>query len=300
MGARLPIGTEGNPVRMKNVLTSNTLFATVMMTRQASTALIIVPEGKDDHFLLDGHVNRQDVLLIRATGGKEHVLGAAEIAEKRFILGVRFVVDADYDRYWRPTYRYPSNVISSVGHDAFSDILNGSPHLVAHVIRAQASIGREMPPSFDPSAIWSDAKTLAGNLAAIRIANDVHSYELSLAEFPLGALSSKNAPLSEMASLAVKRSQSQLVSMTALSAAAEKVKQLIAQHLDLAVGDHDLVAALSRVLRDQGINVGRSELWKSLLIAIACSHLLATSWFQSLEQWGVANHRQCFDCPCAP
>ncbi|MFK4789255.1 hypothetical protein [Microbacterium sp. ZW T5_56] len=268
------------------------------MARQASAALILVVEGEDDHFIFDEHINKSDVLLIAGVGGKQNVLGAAERAEKHNVLGVRFLIDSDYDRWARPALKYPTNVVSSKGHDAIMDMVVSADALVDRVVGVHARAARRRGIVIDPPAIRRDAFRLAGALAPIRIVNDMNEYQLKLRDFPFGRVTEVGGDLSELARIAVDRSSTVLLAEHVTANATT-----VQQELDLSeahyVGDHDLFGALARVLQSHGVTVKAATLWNTFLAGLLCAHLGVTDWYQDLVNWGERNSRRVFACPCA-
>lgn len=284
---------------MRGALNANTFFNTVALARHNVRTLILVVEGEDDHFLVRRHINEADVLLIAGVGGRPRVLEAAELAERRGLRGIRFLIDADYDRFSAPTLRYPSNVIASKHHDAIVDLLVVSSALVDHVAETQSrsAIRRGVTVDFEQARV--DAFSLASSVAPLRIANDRHGYGLRLAKFPFGELGTVHPSVSDLAALVVRRSGNTRNQSDIEADIAAELPHLGTDQMVL-VGDHDFFRALARVLQLQGVaSVNADALWDGVLAAASCPHLAGTGWYSELADWGAANSRSTFSCPCA-
>ncbi|MBP3978492.1 hypothetical protein [Microbacterium sp. BLY] len=274
------------------------MYATVLLARQATQQLILVIEGADDDFVLKQHLNEQDVLTIPSNGGKGGALQAAKLASEQSLRGVRFLVDADYDRYLPSRPEYPDNVTSSHGHDTFADMLFAGANLLERVIESHSRSGRRNGATFDTADVRAQAVALAAAIAPLRLANELHSYGLNLRGFPFGKIASLPADEEALAKIAIDRSGTPLSPSTLVAAMSEAGSRL-GEERTLVVGDHDLFGALSRVLREHGISAGADAMAASFLAGLLCAHLGSTDWYRELNDWGAANSRVTFACPCA-
>lgn len=279
---------------MRGAITPTTIFGTVAMARQGSSSLILVVEGDDDHFMIRDHINVSDVVLIGGNG-RPKVLEAAAKAERRGVRGVRFLVDADYDRFTQPTSSYPSNVVVSKHHDAMVDVVLMNPSVLDRVI---ASYGRSVERrggSLDVAAVRAEAITLAGAVAPLRVVNERMGHNLNLRDFPFGRLASTTPTDAELAALAVERSD------TAITAAQLEVdiagqRSHVGADIAVLIGDHDLFRALARVLSDHGVSIRPDFLWSGFMSAVSCRELYLVAWYQELVGWGAANSHSTFNC----
>ncbi|MEV7619132.1 hypothetical protein AB0N59_03235 [Microbacterium sp. NPDC089321] len=284
---------------MRSALNANTFYNTVALARQNVRTLILVVEGDDDHLLVKRHVNDEDVLLIAGVGGKPVVLDAARIAERRNLRGVRFMIDIDYDPFTSPTLRYPANVIESKNHDAIMDVLIIAGDLIEWVMEAYARSSLRSGAWLDTSKAREDAYVLAASVAPLRVANDRHQYGLKLSKFPFGQLPNAQPGPADLARLVVMRSGNTRTQADVEADIIAEATHLGTDHVRL-VGDHDYFRALAKVLQLAGVTgVTAENLWTGVLVAIACVHLGATDWYQRLSEWGAANSRATFTCPCA-
>lgn len=283
---------------MRSVLNANTVFATVILARQASHQLIVVVEGEDDHFIIKDHINSREVMLISGSGGKQNVLDAAAIADVQGVRGVRFLIDADYDRFVHPALRYPPNAISSKHHDAVMDIVIDGTVLLDRVIDSHSRAGRRNGAAFTTKIVREQAIGLASTMASLRIVNERKGHGLRLHGFPFSNLITLPPSNADLASIAVGRS-SRAVTQAALEADLSEEISQVGVHVNFLVGDHDLFKALSRVLKDVGVIAGADALWSSFLAGILCAHLGATDWYAELSAWAETNGRSMFACPCA-
>ncbi len=282
---------------MRGAITPTTIFGTVAMARQGSSSLILVVEGDDDHFMIKEHINDGDVILIGGSG-RPKVLEAAVKAEQRGVRGVRFLVDADYDRFTQPASRYPSNVVASQHHDAMIDVVLTNPAVLDRVI---ASYGRSVERrggTLDVASIRDAAISLAAALAPLRIVNERMGYNLNLRDFPFGRLASIVPTAADLSTLVIERSDTTLTAAQ-LEAEIEGHRSHAGTDVAVLAGDHDLFRALARVLVDHGVNVRADFLWSGFMSAVDCGVLAVVPWYQELLDWGVANSRATFNCKLA-
>lgn len=282
---------------MRGAITPTTLLGTVMMARHGSKSLILVVEGDDDHFMVRDHINDSDVILIGGSG-RPKVLEAAAKAERQGVRGVRFLVDADYDRFTQPTLRYPSNVISSVSHDAMVDVVLANPSVLDRVIASYGRAVERRGGILNAEAIRTEAIALAASVAPLRIVNERLGHNLTLKEFPFGSLPSASPTHADLAVLAVGRSSTTLTDAQLEADIAGEVAHSNAD-VTVLVGDHDLFRALARVLSDRGVSIRSDFLWSGFISAISCRELLVVAWYQELVDWGNANSRSTFNCALA-
>lgn len=283
---------------MKGALNSHTFFATVAMARRATSALILVVEGDDDHLLVQRHVKKKSIVVIQGVGGRGSVLAAAERSEHSQMRGVRFLIDADYDRYTGAGAVYPMNVIASANHDVMMDVVLSSQKTLGQVVDTFARSARRRGVAFDTMRVLSESVRLAMTVAALRIVNDRSKYGLKLENFPFGSLSALVPSVQEVASVAVGRSRPS-VDVAVLSDEVVRESKRIGEVDVRAIGDHDYFAALSRVLSAYGAKVGGDALWSGFLAAVRCEHLERTLWFGEVRNWSLQNQCDAFACPCA-
>lgn len=283
---------------MREALSGETLFATVLLTRQATSELILVVEGDDDHFLFEAHINQGDVRLLRGTGGKNNVLRAAAIAEQQQLRGVRFFVDSDFDALASPPIAYPENVTTSSNHDILMDVLFAGQVLLDRVIDTHCRSVRLAGTTFSTPDVREQALALAAALVPLRVASEAEGWELRLRDFPLGNVSSLPATTTELAAIAIGRSSTSL-DVETVANEVTRLSERLPQPRDPFVGDHDFFSALSRVLRDHGVTAGARSLLTAFLAGLLCAHLGATDWYVELVGWGRAHGKMTFSCPCA-
>lgn len=282
---------------MRGAITPTTIFGTVIMARQGSQALILVVEGDDDHFMVKDHINDSEVILIGGNG-KTKVLEAAVKAERRGVRGVRFLIDADYDRFTQPTLRYPSNVISSVGHDAMIDVVLANRPVLDRVIASYGrSVGRRGG-TLDAPAVRAAAINLAATVAPLRIVNERMGHNLKLKDFPFGRLASTSPTHADLSTLVVERSDTTLTDAQ-LETDVTAERSHTGADIAVLVGDHDLFRALARVLSDHGVNIRSDFLWSGFMSAVDCRELGLVAWYRELVDWGAANARTTFNCTIA-
>lgn len=281
---------------MKEAINPNTLFNTIAMARQGTSALILVAEGDDDSFLLSWHRNPDDLILIEG-GGREVALGAADLVHNRTLGGVRFLIDSDYDRFTKSQATYPPNVIASTFHDVMMDVLLADLRTIDIVVATQCRSTARSGTKIDPELVRKQAFELASNVARVRIIDGRDDLTLRLSPFPFGVLSAVPPNLAEVCELAVIRSETHHTPETL----ADEVKSdASCQELvpEDAVGDHDFFRALSRILKHHGVLIKDTTLFTAFLAAIGCSQISLTGWHQQISSWGQDNSRDVFNCPC--
>lgn len=283
---------------MKGALNQNTVFATIVMARQASSALLLVVEGDDDHFILKDHLDRLDVVLIAGNGGRDNVLRAARLADGKGLRGVRFLVDSDLDRFMSPSVEYPANVLRSTHHDIVVDLLIESTPYVDKIIDSHSRSARRNGAEFSTVTVREEASALAAALAPLRIVNDRQSYGLKFKDFPFGKVADLPAASLALSEITIARSNTQLTAFE-LSEMVEAETSHTEVDICLLYGDHDFFRALGRVLKSHGVAVSPDALVATFLAGILCSHLAATGWYQSLVEWGQSYGRNIFCCPCS-
>lgn len=286
---------------MREYLSAETLFNTVAMVIKESSALLLVAEGDDDHFVLKRHVS-EDLSVIAGIGGREHVLRAAAIARRRNLRGVKFLVDRDIDDYCGKDSA-ADNVVVSDRHDIMTDLLfsSGMTHRVVEIhIRAvsrQSKPGTVLLPTTEE--IVDSAIELATLVAATRIASARDALSLDFARFSFGALSENQFTLGAVTDILLERNQREDVA-TAFSEASASALEELKLSRESVVGDHDLFRALARVLKVHGVHVADRSLFNSFLAGVNCAVLLTTNWLTEIESWCNSNSRRGFTCYLSP
>lgn len=281
---------------MREALNQNTLFSTLLLARQNTPRLILVIEGEDDYFVLKKHHNDNDALLLEGKG-RGITLETARLALEYGLTGVRFLVDADFDRITQPDLSYSPNVITSTCHDVVMDLVTAGIENLDRVISAHARKEERKGVSIDPAKIRAEAIGLAGTLVPIRTVNETQSMNLTVSGFPFGALKAIPPSMDDVCTLVVQRSYTEL-SVTLVVAEVENCPDhgFDPYHV---VGDHDFFNALNRVLSEYGIRVGSEILFASFLATVACTQIMLTDWYEAISRWGLENNRVIFNCPCA-
>jgi hypothetical protein len=286
---------------LREALNANTLFATIAMYIKESRSLLLVVEGPDDHDALKDHCS-PDLHLMAGTGGRAQVLRAAELAHSRGLKGVRFLVDRDYDGFTEaPDALSIDNVFASQHHDLFMDLIAAEPNALLRVISSHTRTARRraLPPGKRPlpdnAALESEARSLAAQLAAVRIVNARKNLELDFRRFSFGELKVQDFHVEPIAAIVCVRSSVD----PETHAGVIKESQLVAveiQGLFSAIGDHDLFRALARVLKRYGVSVSADTLLSSFIVALTCAAIAALSWFADIQAWCSQNGRSGMTC----
>lgn len=283
---------------MRESLNSNTLFNTIAMVRQDANAIVLVVEGDDDQFVLKRHSSDQMYVLL-GVGGRPGVLAAAEIAERRRLNGVRFLVDADYSSLFESKAVFPKNVILSHHHDLFMDMVHLGSAIVDRVVDTHArSLTRRNQAAPDAAVVRAQATALAAKVALARIANERKGLGLNLQRFPFGKLPLEPTS-ADIARLIWGRSKTSL-SIEDLVSEIEAESANIKVEDRYVVGDHDFFSALARVLEKCGVSGPSSEqLTSSFISALTCEILMSADWYSAISSWSESYGSIAFSCPCS-
>lgn len=120
---------------MKELLTPSIIFNQIAMLPKPSC--VIVLEGEDDALALRDHA-LEGTYVFAGVGGRSGVLEDAERALREGLEGIIFLIDRDFDSALSNGLRYPSNVIASVSHDFFTDIILGQPDCIKRILEIEA------------------------------------------------------------------------------------------------------------------------------------------------------------------
>lgn len=285
---------------MREHLNENTLFATIAMYIKESSSLLLVVEGDDDHLALKEHCS-DDLHLMAAVGGREQVLRTATLASDRELKGVRFLVDRDYDTFTGSTVTKLDNVWVSTRHDIFMDLVTNDPAILRRVIEVHTAPARRRqdvprPRVPEPGAIEAEAMALAALLAAVRIVNAQRRLDLDFKRFSFFNLKVSEFDVGVIAEMLIIRSGYDTDGHADVIAQSVTVHAEIAKHQDLPVGDHDLFAALARVLKRFDVSISDHVLQRSFIVGISCTALMAADWFAKVQAWCAMNSRTGFSC----
>lgn len=284
---------------MKEYLNENTLYNTLAMYLAEGNGLLLVVEGPYDHLMLKEHCS-PDMMMIPGTGGKGQLLRTAELSAKRDLKGVRFLVDRDYDDFNELESIDLDNVFISEGHDCFIDVLTSDPALLNRVIDVETASARRRPELGDavpnPSEIQTEAIALASHLAALRIVDARRNLNLNFKKFSFGALKIEEFDVEIITEMVLVRSG--YIGLDSI----EIIKEAVQAYLEVwnlprvLIGDHDLFSALSRILKKFEVRVAADTLHKGVILAVSCTALRGTGWFQKIQEWCAHNDRVGFAC----
>lgn len=284
---------------MREYLNEDTLFATIAMYLSESDALVLVVEGDDDHLTLKDHCS-PDLRLIPGTGGKLQILKTAELARKRALPRVRFLVDRDYDSYSDEPVEFLENVFVSETHDFFVDIITSDTNLLSRLIDVHTASARRRPtkgariPASEK--IRQDAFALASLLAATRIVDRRRRLCLDFKRFSFANLKANEADPRTVAEKVLSRTLHEEDSVPEILEEVERTHEEIQLLPQPPIGDHDFFAALASVLKRFNITVRRDELQRGFILSITCNSLAGTRWFHDIQKWCAAVDRTGFNC----
>lgn len=279
---------------MKEFLNGDTLINTVAMYLDVSPDdVAVVMEGEDDVLTVRDFVGR-GVKLFPGVGGKLQVLRAARLANSRGVSRARFVVDRDYDAFVGATETDLPNVIASEYHDCFVDILVADSRIIERVVGQELSVASRAPGASPRKAELATTRSivqrgfeLATMLATVRIIDGRRALGLDFKRF-----SFHTHPIDELdvRLIVTELAERCNVDDLALEGALAEISTTSAEVTGLdfpPVGDHDLLAAVSRVLKCHGVSIKADFIRRLVIMGINSSSLLATNWCQDLEKWCV-------------
>ncbi len=267
------------------------------MVRQEIRLPILVVEGDDDYFVLEKHKS-DDLYLITGGGGRPMVLAAAALAQRHSLPAVKFLADADFDRFVNPAHAHPENVVLSHHHDFFMDLIFAQPHIIDWVIQTHyRSALRRNGNTAQPPELRKMAVLLAARLAALRIVNERKGLGLNLKEFPFGKFRSLEPTVDAIARIAIERSDTAL-SVDELVLEIEEESAHKSAEINFLVGDHDFFRALARVLDQYKIKVSDTTLCSSFISALNCGLIMTAKWYETITHWCSTYGYTAFRCPC--
>lgn len=268
-----------------------------------SRSLLLVVEGPDDQDALKDHCSA-DLHLMAGTGGRAQVLRAAELADSRGLKGVRFLVDHDYDSFSGDSDMGDlANVFISEHHDLFMDLIAAEPDALQRVIYSHTRAARRRPIRPGKKTIPGEeiieenARSLAAQLAAVRIVNARNNLELDFTRFSFGGLNVAEFDVESIAKIVCVRSAAACDHDFVVKEAQSAQEEI--RGLSSVVGDHDLFHAISRVLKRYDVNVSAETLLSSFLVAFSCVAVAALSWFTDVQAWCAQNSRAGMTCAAA-
>lgn len=288
---------------MREYLNENTLFNTVAMVLDEGEGLLLVLEGPDDHLLLKGSCTPQ-LQLLTATGGRPQVLSTARLAHDRRLRRARFLVDQDFDRYNGSTETQLDNVFVSDHHDCFVDLVcvdRSHLHRVIDVHCEQARRRSDQAVSVpEPAFVEGEAFTLASKLAATRIVDARRGLFLDFKRFKFGGLAANDFDVTRIAEIVLTRSRYAGDDRDEVLADAVSVHSEIVEMQHSPVGDHDLFAALARVMRQYEVHVSDDHLQRGFILSVSCDSLIKTNWGKAIQQWCKSYGMSGFTCDPQP
>lgn len=278
---------------MQEHLNENTLFNTVAMLLKDVYDRVLVVEGPDDHLLLKRHVPAS-LTIQEATSGRPQVLGAARIAKRLEADGAIFLIDRDYDDFIDSQESRLDNVLVSDFHDCFVDLMFADDTLLSHVIDVLTKSerrGDNRRPIPHSSILEEQSISIATAIAANRIVSLRRELSLDFKKLGIGNLKLEDCNPVSIAKILIQRSDYFGGDEEDIFQAVQSAHDEISVLHKPPVGDHDLFAAVSRVLRFYGVSVGVKQVQDSYLLAADGSSLQKTSWFPRLVEWSGFDHQ---------
>lgn len=252
--------------------------------------VLIYLEGEDDYLALSDHLNK-DSIDIRFLTGKPKILQAA--IDSEHISNTFFVVDRDFDLLLRYD-RYPTNVIATVYHDLFTEIVLKNQWIIntAIILASKQKLVAGNPLDIDKQEIIIKAFAFSTALAKCRYFILKNRIEIStirnipLDKYKLGNQTSKVTEVSHIYQLISNRIkdseyrnngeklQSEVESIFA-SISDDKIMPL--------VGDHDFVNALYQSTQLAGFNKYKKDIIENVIMSkIDCRVLAENATFQKI------------------
>ncbi len=270
-------------------ITPQAEYSTLLLLSQSGPVIMV--EGNDDVLIFE-HIIAPKVKIIASSGGKSRVLDVAKIAERQRLDRAHFLIDSDYDLYRQEIVDYPSNVTSSEHHDCFVDLIakDFSPlDSIIHskLVRAklQHNEGSTTNDDFSTTQVLTRAIQIASAIAAVRIVSTHFSLKLNIQRYNIFELRPEE--------ITAHHAYDHLCQDRVFSPEiASQHHQMIEDMLDSfrsstfpRVGDHDLLRAVSRILKLKSIQTKEEELRYATLMQISPETLRNTRWCQDLIHW---------------
>lgn len=285
---------------MYEVLDDQTLFVTVAMLSDADPSLILVTEGHYDHLTLSRLASEDLVVHLgspghEASGGKQMVLDAAQLAHDNGLGGVRFLVDRDFDDQVKPHVEHAPNVLTTSHHDMFMDLIAASPEKLAHMVDTYLGESRIRDPKKNPPSVRSlfeNALRLASYLSVLRVVNELNMLGLKFKDFSFRQVKPLDS-FRDLARAVLQRSRGSQIELEDLVARCEQVSYDILGNPMLNVGDHDFFLALSFTLYNYKVISGH-DLHVNFISGITAEDVMKTSWGDEIDKWCAENQKSAF------
>lgn len=281
---------------MREHLNANAFANLLCMLAGSSPEPHLVVEGEYDEKALKRHLVG-DLKVVAGQGGRQNILNAAHLVQRRGFKRVRFLVDRDYDPFDPNAKELPPNVIMSRSHDLFTDLIRANPSSIDSLVEI-LGIGRGGGDSWGDKAraVGRNAFRIAGMLGAVRIVAVREELALNFTAVNLAGKLGGAGSIAEIVEFLLMANRRPDLDAAELAAEAEEVFSDHLDSLDYIVGDHDLLDAIAGQLRGLGIKIGKQELQRMYTYGVDCSSVKGSSWFMGLRAWCRELGVEGFDC----
>ena len=265
-----------------------------MMANGGSTRPIVIPEGDDDHSLIE--TGFPDAFELRhLKGGKLESLELAMLLQDSGLENARVLMDRDLDGVLDEQRQLPACVILTEAHDTTMDVLVSSPSVLNEVVfRVDASRMRRLDQSERKQQIEETVRRAVETVFAVtcvRISNVRLGLGFSFQNFPYVKLVKADGRRLEIAVDLISRrgdrgggvGENHEMPLDVLESALEAWDQFSHKKMSL-VGDHDFIKTLALLL-DGGW--GEQKLRTLLYAVLSKEDVLRCHWGQQLEEFRV-------------
>ena len=282
---------------MKNALTSDDLFAYIVMLGQVDHRPVVLVEGSEDSAIMDAHALDEHIQIMPGYG-KQSVLGAAKLLFSAGVTRVICLVDSDLDHLFDAALSDPPNVVRSENHDFLADLLFACPELTQAIIRNFAQV-EEADAYLAHESLTVEALLvgIAGMIGAMRATSIRHGLGISMARFPTPPL----IDAFESGTL-----EAQILTISIGRSPADVSPALVADHLHAEIVDagslvsyssgHDLLSALGSLVMTRWGGVGAPVIARAFRAAVACRCFSRTRFFGAVAAWGTGLGISTWDC----
>lgn len=273
---------------MKELLTGDDIFATVLLLRTADDRSVLLLEGEDDCDCLGPHVDAASARFMPC-GGKSNLDRAITLVDQNNVDLVLAVRDSD----WVGVLETPSespNIVYTDLYDLDATILLrtdiGRRVALMFGERERVEHHCEDTGAASPAAIAAD---IAAEVGIVRLASERSDANLSLRDFPI-------QEIYDSVEATIRRDRLITIAITRSSACQysnDDLRQLVEVERrswwapDRLSSGHDLAGAFAVLCRQVwgGSTVGAKFLLKAARLALSCAELQTLELYHAVEDW---------------
>lgn len=280
---------------MLESFTPDSLFARIMMDESGARAFFLV-EGPDENSIFCEHIP-DDVSLI-VCGGKENVLGTAEIVESNSHPDVYGLVDSDFDRFQEGIADYPNHIVATDSYDLIADIVLSSPRSLRRALSAHGADSVQRIEDSTGKPVDHLVFGLTTKLAAVKLAARRNQYQVSFRDYdflPLVDRSFELPGVDEILDHGATRSPAFTPEEIHHEAARSTYVELAGRRD--ASGGHDIVSASLALLMRGGAKIPKKTISGTFISIGTCQVLASLACIRQLSDMALNDSGvDIFDC----